>query len=372
MGSSYAIVTALYLPHTGGVENFTSSLSKELAREGNSVTVITSRLSEGVPEDEIQADGIRIVRLPSYILLGGRLPLVKKNADYRRQFSMLAHADFDRVLINTRFYPLSIEGLRLAKMVGAEAIVLDHGSAYLTLGNPAIDAVIRGYEHAITKMAVSFHPRFAGISKKSCEWLKTFGIKTSTVIPNAIDALSFRESSSGRDFRSDLAIPDGCNLVSFIGRLAPEKGAEELADAARLLGDGFVFLFAGEGSLRGVIERKNLSNIVLLGNISREDVSALLSQSDIFCLPTRSEGFCTALLEAAAWTVPCVVTDVGGVAEIFGDDPRGAIILGGRTSEEIAMGIRRATEAGRVVRGDAEYSWTRTVRALERAYNDVR
>ncbi len=371
MGYSYAIVSALYHPHTGGVENFTRHLAHELVLQGNTATVITSRLSEDEPEVEEQDDGVRVYRLPSRVLLGGRLPLVRKNRRYRELFSELAGLPFDRVLVNTRFYPLSIEGLRLARRLGAEAVVLDHGSAYLSLGTPCIDACIRGYEHAMTAKARSFHPVFAGISRKSCAWLATFGIRTAHVIPNAIDAHKFRNCASHRDFRAEFSIGAETKLIAFVGRLAPEKGAEQLADAAALLGDGYAFLFAGEGHLRRSIEKKGLSNVVLLGNVSRGDVSALLSQSDALCLPTRSEGFCTALLEARAWNLPCVVTDVGGVDEIFGNGSPAAFILASTSPADIAEKLDEAAHASAPIPSsmhETRCSWRDTVTGVERAF----
>lgn len=371
MGHGYAIVSALYHPHTGGVENFTRHLAHELVLRGNAVAVITSHLSGNEPEVEEQDDGVRVYRLPSRVLLGGRLPLVCRNRRYRELFSELAGMPFDRVLVNTRFYPLSIEGLRLARRLGARAVVLDHGSAYLTLGNPCIDALIRRYEHAMTAKARSFHPVFAGISKKSCAWLATFGIHTAQVIPNAIDAHKFRNCASQRDFRSEFSIGAETKLIAFVGRLAPEKGAEQLADAAALLGDGYAFLLAGEGSLRSPIEAKGLPNVILLGNVSQGDISALLSQSDAFCLPTRSEGFCTALLEARAWGLPCVVTDVGGVDEIFGGDSQAVFILGSTLPAEIAGKLDAAVHAPVALSSGtkaASCSWGDTVFAVEQAF----
>ena len=368
MSHTYGIISALYSPHIGGVELFTSNIARELSRQGNAVFVITSRLSGSDPEIEEQPDGVRIIRLPSYVLLGGRLPIIKRNARFKQMMSYLEDCGIDRVLVNTRFYPLSIAGLEFARAVGAKAVMLDHGSDYLTLGNTVIDIAIRGYEHSVTARAKTFHPVFAGISKKSCEWLRTFGIDTDVVIPNAIDVERFRGCASSRDFRNEYGIPPQNKLISFVGRLSPEKGAEQLADASALLGEGYSMLFAGEGTLRRVIEEKHLPNVALLGSISSEDVSALLSQSDAFCLPSRSEGFCTALLEANAWDIPCVVPDIGGVAEVFGTPPQGVAILRSTTAEEIAEQLRRTLHSPVVSFTKADYSWDSTVRALESAF----
>ena len=65
--------------------------------------------------------------------------------------------------------------------------------------------------------------------------------------PNAVDVGQFAGVASSRDFRAELHAL-GKVLVVSVGRLEPEKGALQFAQAAPLLGDGFVLALAGEGS----------------------------------------------------------------------------------------------------------------------------
>ena len=73
MSSRYAIVSALYSPHRGGVETFSENLAHQLAIEGDAVTVVTSRLSANDPAYEVQDDGVMVWRLPCRPLMNGRL-----------------------------------------------------------------------------------------------------------------------------------------------------------------------------------------------------------------------------------------------------------------------------------------------------------
>ena len=147
---TYAIFSALYAPHTGGVETFTQRLAHQLIEQGNRVIVVTSRVDMHALAHEVQDDGVEVYRLPSKPLLGGRLPISRKNAEYGRMLAELADSAIERVLVNTRFYRHSLEGVRFAKRVGAPVIVLDHGSAHLTLGSTVVDRFVERYEHAIT------------------------------------------------------------------------------------------------------------------------------------------------------------------------------------------------------------------------------
>lgn len=380
MSRTYAIFSAQYLPHVGGVETFTANLAHQLVLGGDGVCVVTSARDDA-PEVETQEDGVRIVRLPSMQLMGGRLPLSRHGSRERSLLSAVSGLGVDRVLVNTRFYGTSVTGLRFARDIHVPAVLLDHGSAWLTFGRgEALDAAAHAWERRMTAKDVSLGATFAGISEKSAAWLATFGIKTSLVIPNAIDGAAFRGESSGRDFRFELGIPEDKTLVAFVGRLAPEKGPERLLAAMELLGERCACVLAGEGTLRPQLERGLPANAHLVGNLGHADLSALLSQADVFCLPTRSEGFCTSLLEAGAWGVPCVVPDVGGAREVLCHDGNTfGCITPDREPATMADGIRQVvaawtSEQARELRAHVErdLSWPQTVRALERAYMSSR
>ena len=373
---AYAIFSAQYAPHAGGVESFTQRLAHELAMQGNRVFVVTSRLSASTPAHEVQDDGVEVYRLPCRPLLDGRLPISRKNADYQHMLDELATRGIDRVLVNTRFYQHSLVGVRFAKRIGAPVIVLDHGSAHLTFGGGSIDWFVERYEHAVTRRMRRLGPAFAGISQASRNWLTHFGIETTAVVPNAIDVEQFRDAASERDFRDELHAHDK-TLVACVGRLEPEKGALAFAQAATLLGDGFVCALAGDGSQREQIAYQDSDNVVLLGKLDQPDLSALLRDADVFCLPTRSEGFCTSLLEAAAQGCIPVMPHVGGTDEVMGFDPvRYGVMLESCESADVAQAIREAT--AQCALGEdlsafvaAECSWDKTVDALEVAFDQI-
>lgn len=374
MSHHYAIFSARYAPLTGGVESYTRNIAHELAAQGNRVTVVTSRLDDSAT-CETQDDGVEVVRLPSHALMGARLPVSRRTREYRELLGSFDGKGIDRVLVNTRFYRHSVEGLRFAQRVGASAVVLDHGSAYLVLGNALADLALRVYEHGMTALGKRFAPRYAGVSRMSVEWLRTFGIQARAVIPNAIDAPAFRECASSRGFRAELGIDEDTTLVTFVGRLTPEKGALQLANAMAELGDAFACVMAGDGFLRGEIESLSLSNLHLAGLLDHSDLSALLSQGDLFCLPTRSEGFCTSLLEAGAWGLAPLMPRVGGVDEVMGSPVEFGRLLQSNEPAHVAQSIREMAAQGQTGHLDEfrsfveeSCSWQASVAALERAF----
>lgn len=322
----YMIFSANFLPNIGGVERFTDGLSGALVEMGHQVTIVTNN-TFGLASTETLRDGIDIIRLPCFPLIGGRMPLPKPSGEFRSLWRSLQSLKFDGVIVNTRFYAHSLLGVWLARRHGLTPLVLDHGSAYLTFGNPILDVMVRLYEHGITALVKRFNPNFYGISLKSVEWLKTFGIQALGVINNSIDAASYRLQASNRSFREELAISADCLLVTFTGRFIPEKGISVLIEMMRLLEDEPIHLvMAGDGPLRKMVDESCLENIHIVGRLDAPDIASLLMDSDLFCLPTRSEGFSTSLLEAVACGTPFLSTDVGGARELAPDDSYGFVM----------------------------------------------
>ena len=372
----YCIWAAHYPPHVGGVEQYTYNLAHALAKRGNRVVVVTTNLFDS-PSDEIEADGVRVVRLPSYRLMKGRLPIPKRNAEYKALMTELKKLPVSGVLVNTRFYVHSLEGMKYAKDLVFRPIVLDHGTAYLTIGNSVADSVIRIYERAITARGKKYHPRYFGVSQASCVWLQEFDIEAEGVLSNSIDAPSYRSSSSRRDFLEELGVPRDAKSVAFVGRFSPEKGIKQLSQAAALLAnERIVFLAAGGGSLFDEIRSSAPDNFFCLGSLAASDVSALLQQCQVFCLPSRSEGFCTALLEAGACACVPVITHVGGTDELVPSREYG-MILPSADPEVVATALREtfdALEQGSISGSsiaqlvNEHYSWDSAAAHVEEAF----
>lgn len=382
MRSRYVLFSALYPPHMGGIENFTYCLAHALVDRGDEVLVVandTNGLGAGITDE----DGVSVLRLPCFPLFAGRFPVPKLNAISRKLWKHVECQQFDGVLVNARFYIHSLRGIRLAKKLGITPVVLDHGSAFLSFSNPVIDPLVRTYERLITAMGKRFHPDYYGVSSKSVEWLRSFGIAAKGVIPNSIDAESFRETSSGRDFRNELGLDAESFLVCFVGRLIPEKGIRAILEASRshrLIEAGVVFVLAGDGALSKEVDDAQGESLRWVGRLSSSDISALLQQSDLLCLPTRSEGFATTLLEASSCGCPSVVTDVGGARELFPNENFGTII-NSMDSAEVEKAIYslvknpdKLAEQSRLCRRmvENESSWNKTASLVEKVLSGTK
>lgn len=379
MALRIAIFSAQYPPHMGGIENFTQNLARALGNRGHAVTVVTND-TNSIGAGWACEDGFDVLRLPCVPLVDGRLPLPKPSAVRRELLKELSAREFDGVLVNARFYPHSLLGMKIARARGLAPLVLDHGSAYLSFSNPLLDPCVRIYEHVMTALGKRYKPRYFGISHKSVEWLRTFGIEAEGVISNSIDAAEFRECASRRDFRAELELDKDDFLVAFVGRLIPEKGISSIIEASRnceLISRRVVFALAGDGPLADEVKAAEGPNLRWVGRLGKNDVSALLQQSDALCLPSRSEGFSTTLLEVGACGCPAVVTDIGGARELIPDEHYGTIIKSMAASSIIAAIVHLADDPLLLMeqRRDCQslveknYSWNSTAESVENLFS---
>lgn len=379
MALRIAIFSAQYPPHMGGIENFTQNLARALGNRGHAVTVVTND-TNSIGAGWACEDGFDVLRLPCVPLVDGRLPLPKPSTVRRELLKELSAREFDGVLVNARFYPHSLLGMKIARARGLAPLVLDHGSAYLSFSNPLLDPCVRIYEHVMTTLGKRYKPRYFGISHKSVEWLRTFGIEAEGVISNSIDAAEFRECASRRDFRAELELDKDDFLVAFVGRLIPEKGISSIIEASRnceLISRRVVFALAGDGPLADEVKAAEGPNLRWVGRLGKNDVSALLQQSDALCLPSRSEGFSTTLLEAGACGCPAVVTDIGGARELIPDEHYGTIIKSMATSSIIAAIVHLADDSLLLMeqRRDCQslveknYPWNSTAESVENLFS---
>ena len=377
MKKRIAIFSANYLPNIGGVEKFTQNISYELEKMGIEVDIITNNVF-GLPTVENLSAGIRIFRLPCFPLIHGRMPLPRFNKIFKECWDELLNTDYAGVLINARFYVHSILGLVLAKKKGIQAIVLEHGSKYICFGNTVLDQIVKAYEHLITLVIKAFNPKFYAVSKKAALWLRTFRIESSGIISNAIDAEAFVVVSSHRNFRDELGFSADDFVVSFYGRLVPEKGIDKLIQASNLVNNcNIKFIVAGSGPLEKEVKNSTSEKLKYVGSLNEADVSALLQDSNLMCLPTRSEGFSTALLEASACGVPSLIPDVGGVDELILDESYGNVLLD-VTPQTISTYLDRLSRSSFLLNKQSEtirahvessFSWNKSATTLLYSFN---
>jgi glycosyltransferase involved in cell wall biosynthesis len=171
--------------------------------------------------------------------------------------------------------------------------------------------------------------------------------------------------------------------VLFMGRLSVQKGPDILLEAIPHLLKYYPnakFIFAGEGHLRGDLERrvhelKVAHAVRWFGRLGPSEQSDMFRACDVVCVPSRNEPFGIIVLEAWAAGKPVVASKVGGPNEIVRHAENGLKIQ--PSTDSVGWGLGTlftnwdwARSMGRRGRVDAEahFSWDRIAETTERCY----
>lgn len=172
--------------------------------------------------------------------------------------------------------------------------------------------------------------------------------------------------------RAEFATPADAPLFLALGRLHEKKAFDVLIAAAAKVPGAFLWI-AGEGELRGALEkqiaRQGLTDrIRLLG--WRDDRAALFAAADFCVMPSRFEPFGTVMIEAWSHDTPLICARAKGPVGLIRDgvdgllvpiDDAGALAAAmARLRAEPALGTALATAARK--RFDAEYTEAAVVR----------
>lgn len=170
----------------------------------------------------------------------------------------------------------------------------------------------------------------------------------------------------------------------FTGRLVPEKGVHNLLSAWTKLSHPIPLLLAGDGPLRGEVQRaadRPNSKIRWLGQVSNEQILNLMKRARFLMFPSEwYEGFPVTLVESFACGTPVIAARVGSAAEIIVDGSTGIHFRSGDASD-LATKVEwacshpdRLVEMGAAVRREflVKYTAEQNYRALMNIYERVR
>jgi len=129
--------------------------------------------------------------------------------------------------------------------------------------------------------------------------------------------------SDGADRRERIGLPDDYLLTA--AGLDPRKGLDVLIAAlSRVPGIGLAVVGAAQGDADGIAELArdvgvDVGRIVVLDALEDDDLGAVLEGATAFLQASRAEGFGLALVEALAFGLPVIHSDVPALLEVAAD-----------------------------------------------------
>jgi glycosyltransferase involved in cell wall biosynthesis len=133
------------------------------------------------------------------------------------------------------------------------------------------------------------------------------------------------------ELRSILGIDPGARVISYFGRIFPEKGVDDLIRAFGIVKEHVpetVLIIGGQGlelqRVRQLVQQQGTPSITFTGGVSDKHKRALMQMSEIGVIPTMPintfvETLCISAIEYLASGTPLITTPVGGVKEAAGE-----------------------------------------------------
>lgn len=321
------MVTNTYTPHVGGVARSVAAFSQEYRRRGNRVLVVAPEFP-GMPEAESD-----VVRIPALQNFNGSdfsvvLPLAGLLTEVLDKFQ-------PEIVHSHHPYLLGMTALRIARFRELP-LVFTHHTLYEQYTH-----YVPGDSPALQQFAIELATHYANLtdqvfapSESIAALIRERGVQAPvTVVPTGVDLERFG-TGDGEGFRASMGIPGDAFVVGHVGRLAPEKNLEFLAEALALFlvdHPRAHVLVAGEGPSESVIraifarEGQN-ARLHCAGVLDHDRLADAYHAMDVFAFASKSETQGMVLTEAMAASVPVVALDASGVREVVRDKDNGRLL----------------------------------------------
>ncbi len=299
-------ISKFYRPVSGGIESVVSEITEGLVDEQINTTVLCTNING---ETLVENQRYKIIRSGIF----GKVLSTPISTDLIWQL-IKRRKDFDIIHVHLP-NPIANLGLFIANP-SAKIIVHWHSDIVKQKRALKLYAPLQNWLLKRADAIIATTEPYAN----SSNWLKPFSEKVK-VIPIGIKDPSINNTQTDES----LAIQSIKNrygnrrIIFSLGRMIYYKGFENLIDAATNLPDDSCVVIGGTGELfeslqQRIIQKGLKDKVYLVGRISEQEMSAYYKAADLFCLPSilRSEAFGVVLLEAMAYSLPIVTTNILG------------------------------------------------------------
>jgi glycosyltransferase involved in cell wall biosynthesis len=302
-----AFVTETWLPSTDGIITRLTATVRELVRGGHDVLIVAPRAKGHRPSDA-DLTGATVRTVPSFgvrFIYGGQrwgLPLPRVACEIRKFHPDVVH------VVNPAC--LGIAGILAARwqhrpLVASFHTDLTQHVPHYHLGwlVPLIWATMRRLHGAATLNLAT--------SRAAIDQLAAHGIHDVALWPRGVDLELFRPAARPTEDKPSRPV------ALYVGRLAGEKGLEQLAPLAER-DSGLDLVLVGDGPMRlELIQRFNDGTARFPGILRGRSLAQAYRDADVFVFPSTTETLGLVLLEALASGLPVVAADSPASRELL-------------------------------------------------------
>lgn len=289
-------VTHFFESHGGGIESVAGELCRALADRGHQLIWAASHADE-IPDDpRIEARPLACIN-PTERFNGLPMPIPMPRA-----LAALSRAvsTADVVIVHDALYLTSLAAAWLARRHGKPLILIQHIAA-IPFASAVMRRVMSGANALVTMPMLRAADQVIFISDAVRGDFAHIPMRHSPkLLFNGVDSDLF---SPGRKARAAFGLPEKGVVAAFVGRFVEKKGLSILREVARMRPD-MSFAFAGAGPIDPA--EWGLSNVHILGRLSRGGVADLFRSADFLLLPSIGEGYPLVIQEAMACGLPVV------------------------------------------------------------------
>lgn len=179
----------------------------------------------------------------------------------------------------------------------------------------------------------------------------------SSIIPNGIDKSKIDEYllKTKDNTKIDLGLNSNAKICTVVGTTEQRKGQHIFMEAAiKLLNTGFNCQMLIVGASKGEFLDRLIEKVKVAGYQhkiifieKRADIFSFYRVSDIFCCPSYIESFPRVIIEAMAFGLPIIASNISGISEQIENGKSGLLIPPGN-SELLASKIQYLLEKPQV------------------------
>lgn len=309
-----------FRPHLGGVESHVEAVTRELARRGWPVTVLTTRLA-ATPERE-RVEGVDVVRVR---------PRASRFDTPVAPATARALADLRPALVHTHSPPplTAWYAARAAARLDVPFVHTHHCD--LELAFPGGALIVEAYRRTLGRATVRRAGAVIATTQSYARTSRDLWKRAVDIVPNPVDTERFRPEVDASNVRATLRVGHR-PIALFVGRLTHHKGVEHFIEAAAHSPPEVVHVVVGDGPRRRGLEalarHQPPGKVRLVGAVGHDELPAYYAAADLAVLPSTSrlEAFGIVALEAMACARPVVATDIPGVAEVVEQEVTGLLV----------------------------------------------